>query len=350
MSTVQSVELNPELTDVIPKIHKKTVTTWKGAQMIRAHSLLVTVREILQMLNSLDVVKIGIVGEPSTGKTTLALILSHLIHDMSKLPWALRVFGEEEFLDMRATINSLEPANYVLYFHDLSFLTDKRKIEEVKAAITKIRHLKSDVKIVLIYDYHYTLGLDKYLRQFNFLYLTSMGSSEMDNVLKIVGNKYTGLIEDFKEKYVEQSTRQKCTFSVGMNKFFIYNYKDPFVVALFYNNSRARYIIFPKREWLCKICSTCSKANSQLANRTISAADFRKEMDAKWGTTFKSALKLHLFSNGLNVYSPHIVQAQRFLSKALMTKYIDLEELALAYDLKITKTYMRKKLDGILAT
>lgn len=349
MSLLQSVQIKPELRAVVQKIHKKTITTWKGEQMIRAHSLMATVKEILQMTESLDVIKIGIIGEPSTGKTTLANVLSHLIHDLSKLPWALRTFGEEEFLEMKATLNSLEPANYVLYFHDLSFLTDKRKLEEVKAAITKIRHLKSDVKIILIYDYHYSLGLDKYLRQANFFYLTSLGSSEMDNMIKILGTKYTNLIEDFKEKFVEMTTKQKCTFSVGMNKYFIYNYKNPFVVALFYNNSRARYIIFPKREWIIKICSKCSQAN-QNQNSQISIEQFKKEMDDKWGSIFKSALKLHLFSNGLNVYNPKIVQAERFLSRALQMKYINIEELAIAYDLKITKTVLRKKLDGLLAT
>lgn len=319
--------------------------------MIRVHSIMATVKEILQVAVALDVVKIGIIGEPSTGKTSLALLLAHLIHTMSDIPFAFRILGENEFLNMEATIKTLEPSNYILYFHDLSFLTDKKKLEEVKAAITKIRHLKSDVKIILIYDYHYTLGLDKYLRQANFRYFTSMGSSEFENMIKAVGTQYTARLQDFSKKYTEMTTKHKCTFKIGQNKFFTYNYKNPFVVALFWNNARLRYVIFPKREWIDKICSKCSSANGQLTTSEIPVDQFRKESEAKFGPgNFEAAVKLTAFENAMNVYSHTVVQAHRYLSKALQTKLISLEELLVCYGLDITKTKLKKKLDGVLAT
>ena len=319
--------------------------------MIRVHSIMATVKEILQVAAALDVVKIGIVGEPSTGKTSLALLLAHLIHKMSDTPFAFRILGENEFLNMGATLNSLEPANYILYFHDLSFLTDKKKIEEVKATITKIRHLKTDVKIILIYDYHYTLGLDKYLRQANFRYFTSMGSSELDNMIKIVGTQYTARIQDYSKKYTEMTTQHKCSFKLGQNKTFVYNYKNPFVVALFWNNARLRYVIFPKRDWVDKVCSKCASANGQLQHSEISIDQFRTESEAKFGSkTFLAAVKLTAFENSMNVYSSSVVSAQRYLSRALQTKSISLEELLVNYGLEITKTKLRKKLDGVLAS
>lgn len=318
--------------------------------MIRVHSILATVKEMLQMLNSLDLIKIGIIGEPSTGKTSLALLLAHLFHSTSKIPFAFRIFGEDEFLNMEATLATLGPANYILYFHDLSFLNDRKKIEEVKAAITKIRHLKSDVKIILIYDYHYTLGLDKYLRQANFRFYTSIGSSEFDNMVKTLGTKHTPLVIDFNKKYVEMTTKQTCTFTIRGKPFFTYHYKNPFVNCLFWNNSRPRYVIFPKREWLAKTCSECANAHGSLES-SIPVTQFVDEAVEKFGKgIFEAALKLHAFTNGLNVYSPHVVQAQRYISRAFEKKLISLEELLTVCDLKVTKTYLRKKLDGILAT
>lgn len=351
MPKLEQLEVVPITQEEATKDHRPTITKWKGEPMIRIHSLRATVKEILQVAKALDVVKIGIIGEPSTGKTTLALLLAHLIHKMSDIPWAVRNFGEEEFLDMKGTLEKLEPANYILYFRDLSFLADKRRLEEVKACVTKIRHLKSDVKIILIYDYHYTLGLDKYLRQANFRYFTSLGSSEFDNMVKIVGTKYAPRIQDFAEKFVEMTTRSKCTFRIGPQKFFSYNYKSPFVVCLFYNNSRLRYVIFPTREWLDKICSLCSSAAGKLLNSEISVSQFREESESKFGPgTFQAAIKLQLFANGMNVYASSVVSAQKYLTRALEKKLISLEELATNYGLTITKTKLRKKLDGVLAT
>lgn len=319
--------------------------------MIRIHSILACVKEMIQMMNSLDVIKIGIIGEPSTGKTTLAKLLAHLIHVLSPIPFAFRILDEDDFLDMEATLKTLEPTNYILYFHDLSFLQNKKKLEEVKAAITKIRHLKADVKIFLIYDYHYTLGLDKYLRQANFRFFTSIGSSEFDNMVKIIGPRYTPFVMDFNKKYVEMTTKQTCTFTIRQKPFFTYSYKNPFVVCAFFNNHRPRYVIFPQREWYDKKCSTCAFAEGDLQQSEISVEKFKEEAEAKFGKgTFEAAVKLHAFSNGMNVYSNKVVQAQRYLSKALMTKLISMEQLLTVYDLEITKTYLKKKLDGILAS
>src|SRR3989304_2227762 len=83
------------------KEHRPTVTKWKGEPMIRVHSIRATVKEILQVSKALDVVKVGIVGEPATGKTTLAKVLAHLVHKMSDIPWAVRVFGISDILCTR---------------------------------------------------------------------------------------------------------------------------------------------------------------------------------------------------------------------------------------------------------
>ena len=47
--------------------HIPTVLKWKGVNMIRVHSLRATVKEVIQVSKSLDVVHIGIIGNPGTG-------------------------------------------------------------------------------------------------------------------------------------------------------------------------------------------------------------------------------------------------------------------------------------------
>lgn len=336
------------------KDNRPRLTTWKTEPMIRIHSIQATVKEILQVSKALDVVKVGIVGEESTGKTTLAETIAHLIHKISEVPFAVKVFGKEELLNLEQTLGALSPANYVLIFDDVSFLearSSKKEIDILKETTTRIRHLPGgqDVKIILIYDYHYTKGLPPYLRQSHFRYFTSIGSSEGDNMLKIVGTKYLQRIKEFQEKFVQMTTKHKCTFEIKKNKYFSYNYKNPFVTCLFYNNYTLRYVVFPKRQWIEPICSTCTEATGGLLHSAISVKQFIEESIAKFGPgTFLSAVKVKLFLNGMNTYSNKVVQAQRYLDRALEKKLISLEEIAIEYKLEVTKARLRKKLDGVL--
>ena len=73
------------------------------------------------------------------------------------------------------------------------------------------------------------------------------------------------------------------------------------------------------------------------------------ECEDKFGKgAFLSAVKLKLLINGMNVYSPKVVQAQKYLDRAMTIKIISLEELAVSYGLETTRTKLRKKLDGVL--
>ena len=105
------IEPTPQTTNNIP-----VVIPWKDAKMIRNHSIRATVKEILQVSKSLDVVKIGIIGNQGTGKSTLSQTLAHLIHKMSDVPFSIRIFDKKSLLDFENTLKSLSPANYVLIF------------------------------------------------------------------------------------------------------------------------------------------------------------------------------------------------------------------------------------------
>lgn len=333
------------------KTHKPVLGKWKGEPMVLNHSLRATVKEILNVREDLDVVKLGIIGEESTGKTTLSLTLGHLIHKMSDIPFSVRLFGEADFLDFKRTLAGLEAANYVLIFDDISFINDKKAIELLKNAVTKIRHLPggTDVKIILIYNYHYTLGLDKYLRQSHFKYFTSLGSSEKENMINICGTKYTNLIEDFIKKYMEMITKHKCTFRIGPKKFFIYPRKKPFSNCLFWNNIRLRYTLYPIREWIDPICSICAAAKGTLLHSEIPIDQYKKECEEKFGVgTFLSAVKLKLIMSGVNVYSASVQRALKYLERSMETKIISIEELGTSYGLETKRVRLRKKLDGVL--
>jgi hypothetical protein len=336
-----------------------TFQAWKGANMVRVHSLRASIKEVLQVSDSLDAISIGIIGSPGTGKTTLMYTLAHLIHKMAMdiyhLPFAVKIFDKHNLLNFQETLKGLTPTNYILGFDDVSFLganATKKQIEIVKQATTEIRHLPGgqDVKIIKIMNYHYTLGVDKYLRQADFRYFTSVGSSELENMEKIVGSKYTERVKEFQKVFSSAVSRKKFFYKLkGHKGFFAYDYRHPFIPLLFFNNNTLRHVVSPTREWIDPICTICARALSdENMESEVPIEEFKKQGFAKFGPgTFKAAVKLKLFQNGVNVYANKVVQASRWLDKCLEKKVINLEVLAQNLGLNMTRTRLNQKLDGL---
>jgi hypothetical protein len=355
-----------ENTPMRPTLIRWNVTKKDKPNMVRTHSISSTVQEILSAVaveDSQDVVQINLIGDPSSGKTTLAKTLGHLIHKNAKIPFSVRVFTKDDLLNFAATLKTLEPANYVLIFDDLSFLkanASAKQIEMVKQAVTEIRHLPGgqDVKIVIIKNFHYTLGLDKYLRQNDFTYFTSVGSSEDDNIEGIVGRKNMGKVHYFQKirNRIKIAPEGKKLFSYPLLRYgpaFVYKYKNPFIPLLYFNGNTLRHIVSPTREWIDPICSICATYGSKDKILTeIDLPKFKEQVDDKYGeSTVKRAALNILMQNGITTDRPKVVSAERFLKHALDKKQINLNDLASAFEIEkntVHRTYTKSKVEEFL--
>ncbi len=198
------VRLRPQAEDSRQKKSAVPVTClWNNARMVRTHSIKAVANEIINLVTSLDVVKINIVGSPSTGKSTLAETLAHLIHSQAKMPFAVRILTREDLKEFENTLSKLDAStNWILVFDDISFMKAEMsasQLHNLEKGFTQIRHLPGgqDVKIVAIFNFHYTMAVSKYLRQSEFLFDTSVGISDIDNLIKSIGAKFTQRIYDF---------------------------------------------------------------------------------------------------------------------------------------------------------
>ena len=311
-----------------------------------------TTKTICKFSMKRDVVKIGIVGLEGSGKTTMAKAIGHSVHtQMDKLyhlKFAVKVFYEEDLLDFKKTLAGLAPTNYILIFDDVSFMegsANKNQISAVKQAITKIRHLEGgqDVKIILINNYHYTLGLDKYLRQSDFKYFTTVGSSEIENMEKIVKKENMKKVYQFIKFIDEGIKRDFWRWPLSPKEYHKYDWQDPFIPALFYDNITVRHIVSPKREFIDPICSICSNADG-VRHSSVPIEDFILDGSGKFGdSVFKAACKLKLFENGLNTYGKTYTQAKRWLDQQLSNHVITFEEIMVHFNMKLTKTRVDKQ-------
>lgn len=341
----------------IGKKSKTPVTVeWQGERMVRGHSLQAAVKEIVRMSQSLDVVKLNIIGNPSTGKTTIAESIAHLIHKKSmelyKVPFAVKFFSRTELINFEATLKKLEGMNQVLIFDDISFLqatTDKRTIELIKKSFTEIRHLEGgqDVKIITIFNSHYQMAVQKYLRQSDFAFYTSVGSSDFDNVQQVVGKRYGYLLTRFQRIFHMAVTKDKFTFNMdGKKKFFIYPFRKPFAPSLFYNGDTMRVVVFPKREWIDSFCHVCTRTKNVRMKDGMKIEDFAKELNYKFGTQIaKVSVRTKLLLYGMNTYPKTVKQCITYIDKYLTDKLPQLQELADYYGFKDKKTILMKKPD-----
>ena len=218
--------------------NKAPLTThWKGVSMVRNHSFLATVREIINFSAEIDVCRIGLIGSMHSGKSTLSQSIAHAIHKHADLQYKIKVLYKEDLLNFEKTLLALEPVNYILIFDDVSFMgasANKKQIEMVKSAVTTIRHLDGgrDVKVIVMMNYHYSMGLDKYLRSADFKYITTVDSSENENLINMFGKKYQQKILDFKKYRHMAITKKYWLMKISKdNSPFKYEYRNPFFLS-----------------------------------------------------------------------------------------------------------------------
>lgn len=333
---------------------------WKGVRMMRAHSLRSSVKQIARMAQSLDVVKINMIGDMSSGKSTLAACVAHLIHKISeeeyKIPFAVRVFNKNDLLDFQATLEKLSPANYILIFDDVAWLTgsaSKHQIDVVKQSLSVIRHIPGGegCKIITIMCFQYSLSLDKFMRSCNFSYFTTVGSSELDNMTKIVGIKYLGKLLNFRRLYTSATTRGEFKFNLGRTgKRFVYSWRNPFQPNLFHDGNSLRVVVSPTKEFIDKFCSVCANSKEVLMKGDVNVKDFAEDITRKFGAgTARSAIRLKMHLNGMAVWPKRFQQCLRYIDLYMGNKNFNFQELMTYFNFKNETTQLHQKLpDEIL--
>ena len=318
------------------------VIKWKGVNMVRNQSFLATVMEIISYSDEMDVVRIGIIGDMMSGKSTLSLAIAHALHTRSKYTFQVRVFYREDLKQFKKTMNSLKPANYVLVFDDVSFLKDTSKIEQ---EVTEIRHMDGgqDVKIIMIFNFHYPKALPPFLREFQFKYVTSIGTDNEKTIIENYGKNNLKLCTDFKKSRKQAITKKFWFEKIGPKEPIKYNFRNPFIPVLFWNESSLRKVVSPTRYFMDKICSICESGEGNKEYDEMTVAELCKHGEKLFGSVWMSSIKLLLHSNGISVLGKTLTKSLRWIEKERKLRNIPLEAFAANYNLTETRTRLRAK-------
>lgn len=330
---------------------KPTVIKWKGVDMVRNHSVMVCVHEIVNAIKEQDLISINIIGKQSTGKTTLAEVLAHGAHKISEFPFKINFFGKTELINLEETVKNLTPTNQIIVFEDMSFLganATSKQVKIIESVLSTIRHLPGgkDVRIILIKNFHYTKAVPPFLRQNDFTFVSSVDPNEIKNLNDLFGAGNNTIVELLLNYRAEILLRGTFTIKLGNKGKLTYFAKKPFLPYIYANANSVRIIVSPKREWIDPICSICSTAVD--ADSIVDVKRFAEEFTKAYDKTAHYAVKQMLKEQGINSYGPNYQQARKYLDRGLEMKQFNLEDLAVAFGIKTKRTRLDKKPDGVL--
>ena len=221
-----------------------------------------------------------------------------------------------------------------------------KEIKQVQQAFTEMRHLPGgqDIKIIAIFNFHYTMAVSKYLRQSNVHFYTTIGTSDKKNVLDIVGKNYIQKVHSFIKLKAECLAKSKFTIKLGNkgNKF-IYPYQEPFAPVFFYNGNTARVVVYPLRIWISPNCTTCFGSNEADISQMAEMEEFASQA-AKTNIVpkvLKQAARIKLHMAGIEVYDPNIRRAMRFIDKYSENSPLSLDALMKYFNLRSPRVTLK---------
>jgi len=267
------------------------------------------IEEIASHQKSLDLTSIGIIGREGTGKSTLAQCIAHLVHrkldeigsvksdneDLSRnleqirKGYLVRVFDSNHDLsNFRQIVEDLPPVNRIIIFDDASFIQSNMKM--IKHEVSKIRHLEGgvDVKTILVFNFHYTKGLDIYLRDCQFNFCTYVHGIDAESLKERFGPLAGGQkIGRYLEAWKRFSSSGKLEFEVTEGeeseaydlqgnplstqqetRKVTYRWGDPGRLAMFFGGEKARVVLYPKPQFFksyqgCAVCSNAAAGGAE---------------------------------------------------------------------------------------
>jgi len=251
-------------------------TIWMDTQIFRVHSLQDRVREVINLLLSKDLVTLHVQGRESTGKSTLARDIIHMVHTLAKdvrieptddpelqrqkekmkRGFVYRKLQASDIKRLGQIIEELpDSKNKLILVDDASFF----KISNPdKHNLSIIRHFSNNDQNLhlIIYVSHYAKALDKFIRQSDVTVFTSISHEEIKPLQQIFVS-HPKKIRDFNRRHSQMLQKRETWFKVR-NTSLKYVHSSPFRLALWCSGAEMRYTVFPSNSSLgVNSCSLC---------------------------------------------------------------------------------------------
>ena len=187
-------------------------------------------------------------------------------------------FRDSDLANFQKTLDSLPAVNRILVFDDVSFLSGalgKKDMDKIKHVMTEVRHASTgvDYRTVLFFSFHYSKGLDKYLRDTNFRFVTSMGAEELDNYAALFGHVNMMSLKNYRKISVAFSRGKSIKVKAGAGaaaRALTYRYREPFGLALYHDGLALRWMVYPGYDLVVPdLCTNCQHPSARKRNSRL---------------------------------------------------------------------------------
>jgi len=325
-------------------------TVWMDTQIFRLHSLKDKVREVVNLMLSKDLVSIHIEGKESSGKTTLARDIIHLVHTLAKevtvnesddeniknqklkmkRGFCYRKIGAADIKNLDKVLEELpDSKNKLILVDDASFY-------KISAAdrhnLSVIRHFSNNDENLhlLIYVSHYAKALDKYIRQSDVTVFTSISHEEikpLQQIFTIAPRK----IHDFNKRHNQMLMKRETWFKIHGNSLK-YVHSAPFRLGLWCNSISMRYVVFPSNQRLgvndCGLCFDQSKKTSYNHDKLIGF--LRDRFSDAYLINSINSISLEYFQKSMHDRK-NVTECTAILKRLISKNIVDVNELLKSY-------------------
>ena len=342
----------PRLTSSKSK-QKPTIITWgknstgQPNKFLRSQSINACINDIYESSRSMGFIKINLIGASSSGKTTLAEVICHQLHERDST-FEVHYLKDSDLINFKETIQNLSKNNQILAFDDLSGLVSKfgkTALEKLEAEITTIRHIdqNEDRKIIMLLNFHAQKKLSKFLRISNFTFYTDCQNEEIGYLEELLGKGQKSKILQFAKLRSQSRMYHKFSFQLSRGNSFTYKDGDPFRVLLYNNGISTRFVVSPQLSWILDggMCQKCHPSEKTIEAK-VNLENFRDDFSKKFGKGIaKRAIELKLLRQGFYTQPKRVMQAEKYIEQFFAARKINLQELAELYGLKERTTRLQ---------
>jgi len=256
-----------------------------------------------------------------------------LIEQIKKIKqgYIVRLLTAEDMSRMDEVIRDLPVRNRILIFDDVSFF---KLSTSQKAQLTKIRHLQDgmDVITILIYNFHYIRSLDKYVRQVDFKFYTSVGSEEKEILSANMSKNCARRLEQFYRQHNKLLQKRECTFVKNKQSVFVtalkYKYDNPFRLALFQDAISCDFAVFPSMSKIgVTSCATCmSSSRREKGGDPVKVVKWLQSRFSEWQMS-EAVRALSLMTYGKDVHAKNMNDPLLILKKLIYENYVTADEV-----------------------
>jgi len=319
-------------------------TQYLGYPIIQNHSIQQRAREILKHNQRANFTRVSFNGTMGSGKTKAILHLTHLLHDIGEkefnMNYAVTRVDSKLLTDPDKFFESVPNVNQVLICDDASYVTEmmgKFSKAVLKNNVTRIRHRDDDkdsvtINIIMIIVTHYTKAFDKFMRDVDFRFFTTVTPEEKRSISEIVG-------KEMLKKFVFRSYMMEIHGKLGIqldsrdpDDLLWYRDSDPFRLMLVSSKYGTHFCVFCDPTRIKTHVLHCNICNPEYDGINVTAQEFINAVenaDSSIGKKYAhAAIRLVLFNLGRTKYLYRHTFKAYYLALGLMQKYnIDPDEV-----------------------